>query len=139
MLGGGIERLRMVGALELESKFLPRSLLGRSLEERLGNFVVTCTESELAELVWLQFCSGYGELLYWPVSGTGDCSRRRRGIQVDCAGGPLQSYRAGADFFSASNKQTKNPHNKTNQTQASQAVIVAAQRGIMALISRIVI
>lgn len=37
----GIERLRLVGALELESKFLPRSLLGRSLEERLGNFVVT--------------------------------------------------------------------------------------------------
>lgn len=139
----GIERLRLVGALELESKFLPRSLLGRSLEERLGNFVVTCTESELAELVWLQFCSGYGELLYWPVSGTGDCSRRRRGIQVNCAGGPLQNYRAGADFFSETNKQTnqqtKNPHNKPNQTQASQAVIVAAQRGVMALISRIVI
>lgn len=43
----------MVGALGLESKFLPRSLLGRSLEERLRDFVVTCIESELAELVWL--------------------------------------------------------------------------------------
>lgn len=110
----GIERLCLVGALELESKFLLRSLLGRSVEERLGNFVVTCTESELAELVWLQFCSGYGELLYWPVSGTGDW----RGIQVDCAGGPLQSYGAGADFFSESNKQ-KIP--TTNQTKHKRA------------------
>lgn len=108
--------MRMVGALELESKFLPRSLLERSLEERLGNFVVTCTESELAELVWLQFCSGYGELLYWPVSGTGDCSRRRRGIQVDCAGGPLQSYRAGADFFSEYKKK-KIPTTKPNTSE----------------------
>lgn len=121
--------------LRLETQVSPQVPSGTQ-SKRLGDFIVTCIESELAELIWLHICSGYGELLYCPVSGWDGCSRR--GIQVACAGGPhflTAKLQSGSKFL----RRVKENKKSLQQTQASQAIIVAAQHGIMALISRIVI
>lgn len=81
--------------------------------KRLGDFIVTCIESELVELGWLHICSGYGELLYWLDSGMGRLPQERNSGGL-CWRTPLLNSKVAESeqISSPSERRQKNPNSK---------------------------